>query len=144
MTQPLSVALQRRLREIVGEKHVITDPDRLLVYESDALTAYRWPPRAVVLPADTAEVSSVMGVLHGEGIPMVPRGAGTGLSGGALAPEGAVVLGTARMSRILSLDPVSRDAKSGTVDGRPRQKSRTASRYLPFHSVHSGGKPPTL
>ena len=42
-----------------------------------------------------------------------------------------------------SLDPVSRDAKSGTVDGRPRQKSRTVSRYLPFHSVHSGGNLPT-
>ncbi|HSG07921.1 MAG TPA: FAD-linked oxidase C-terminal domain-containing protein [Longimicrobiales bacterium] len=131
VTQPLSVALQRRLRGIVGEQRVITDPDRLLVYESDGLTAYRWPPRAVVLPADTREVSSVMGILHAEGIPMVPRGAGTGLSGGALAPEGAVVIGTARMTRILSLDPVSRVARlqPGVVNARLSEAARPHGLY---------------
>jgi glycolate oxidase subunit GlcD len=120
VTQPLSTALQRTLGAIVGETHVINDPDRLLVYESDGLTAYRWPPRAVVLPAETAEVAAVMKALYAEGIPVVPRGAGTGLSGGALAPEGAVVIGTARMTRILSLDPVSRVARlqPGVVNAR--------------------------
>ena len=115
----------------MGEEHVITDPDRLLVYESDGLTAYRWPPRAVVLPAETAEVSAVMKLLHGEGIPMVPRGAGTGLSGGALAPEGAVVLGTARMTRILSLDPVSRVARlqPGVVNARLSEAARPHGLY---------------
>ena len=104
VTPPLPLSLQQKLREIVGAGHVITDPDRLMVYESDGLTAYRWLPRGVVLPADTDEMSRVMALLHGAGVPMVPRGAGTGLSGGALAPEGAVVIGTARMNRILSLD----------------------------------------
>lgn len=104
----------QQLRDIVGAAHVITDPDRLMVYESDGLTAYRWPPRAVVLPASTGEMAGVMRLLFEAGIPMVPRGAGTGLSGGALAPEGAVVLGTARMTRILSLDPVSRVARVQT------------------------------
>lgn len=131
MTKPLPVELQRRLREIVGEKHVVTDPDRLLVYESDGLTAYRWPPRAVVLPAETEQVAAVMKLLHGEGIPMVPRGAGTGLSGGALAPEGAVVLGTARMTRILSLDPVSRVARlqTGVVNTRLSEAARPHGLY---------------
>ncbi|HSM59574.1 MAG TPA: FAD-binding oxidoreductase, partial [Longimicrobiales bacterium] len=104
MTEPLPAALVRRLQELVGEDHVVTDPARLLVYESDGLTAYRWPPRAVVLPADTEEVAGVLRALHAEGIPVVPRGAGTGLSGGALAAPGAVIVGTARMSKILSID----------------------------------------
>ena len=114
MTPPLPAPLVQQLCRIVGERHVITDPDRLVVYESDGLTAYRWPPRAVVLPASTGEMAAVMTLLFQEGIPMVPRGAGTGLSGGALAPEGSVVVGTARMTRILSMDPVSRVALVNT------------------------------
>ena len=77
MSQPLLPALARRLSDIVGEKHVITDPDRLLVYESDGLTAYRVRPRAVVLPVSTDEVARVVELLHAEGIEVVPRGAGT-------------------------------------------------------------------
>ena len=104
-------ALVRRLSDIVGAKHVITDPDRLLAYESDGLTAYRIPPRAVLLPASTDEVARVVEALHGEGIGVVPRGAGTGLSGGALATDNGVVLGTARMKRILDIDPENRLAR---------------------------------
>jgi glycolate oxidase subunit GlcD len=116
---------------LVGAEHVITDPDRLLVYESDGLTAYRWPPRAVVLPATTAEVAGVMGVLRRAGIPMVPRGAGTGLSGGALAGEGAVVVGTARMTRILSIDPENRTARMqpGVVNARLSEAARPHGLY---------------
>jgi glycolate oxidase subunit GlcD len=116
---------------MVGAEHVITDPDRLLVYEADGLTAYRWPPRAVVLPATTDEVSAVMRLLHGAGIPVVPRGAGTGLSGGALAPEGAVVVGTARMTRILSLDPANRVARMqpGVVNTRLSEAARPHGLY---------------
>jgi glycolate oxidase subunit GlcD len=110
---------------------VITNPDRLMVYESDGLTAYRWPPRAVVLPADTQEVARVVTVLHAEGIPVVPRGAGTGLSGGALAPEGSVVLGTARMTRILSLDPENRIARlqAGVVNSVLGEAARPYGLY---------------
>lgn len=131
MTQPLSAALQRRLREIVREPHVITDPERLLVYESDGLTTHRWPPRAVLLPSSTDEVAAVMKILYAERIPMVPRGAGTGLSGGALAREGAVVIGTARMKRILSLDPVSRVARlqPGVVNSRLSEAARPYGLY---------------
>jgi glycolate oxidase subunit GlcD len=111
VTRPLSPTLERRLGELVGPDHVITEADRLLVYESDGLSAYRWPPRAVVLPATAGEAAGVVRLLHAEGIPVVPRGAGTGLSGGALAADGTVVVGTARMNRILSLDVANRVAR---------------------------------
>ena len=103
--------LWRRLVDLVGEDAVITDPSRLVVYESDALTAYRYPPRAVVLPADTAQAAGVVSALAAGRIPFVPRGAGTGLSGGALAIDGAVLVGTSRMNRILALDPPGRVAR---------------------------------
>lgn len=61
-----------------GGLHVVTDPDRLVVYESDGLTSYRVIPRAVVLPASTEEVSEVVRLLHGEGIPVIPRGQARG------------------------------------------------------------------
>lgn len=120
MHQALSSPLRARLAELVGETHVITDPDRLLVYDSDGLTAYHYLPRAVVLPSTTEEVSGVLSLLHAEGIPVVPRGAGTGLSGGALATDGAVVVGTARMKRILDVDPENRLARvqPGVVNAR--------------------------
>jgi glycolate oxidase subunit GlcD len=90
---------------------VITDDARLLVYESDGLTTYRHRPLAVVLPSDTDETARVARRVRREGIPLVPRGAGTGLSGGALAHRPSIVVGTARMSEILALDPVNRLAR---------------------------------
>lgn len=111
MPDPLPRALADELVALVGADGVITDPSRLLAYESDALTAHRFPPRAVVLPRDTAQASAVMAALSKRDIPIVPRGAGTGLSGGALATHDAVLVGTARMDRILTMDPVSRIAR---------------------------------
>lgn len=95
---------------MVGSEWVFSDPERLLVYETDALATRPLPPQAVVLPTSTEEVSGVMGILHRAGVPMIPRGAGTGLSGGALAAKGGVVIGTARMTRILEVDPENRRA----------------------------------
>jgi len=108
---PLGSALVRALRRVVGQDGVIVDPDRLLVYESDGLTQYRHPPCGVVLPRSTEEVSRVLALLREEGRSFVPRGAGTGLSGGALAVDGALVVGTARMDRVLELDPANRRAR---------------------------------
>ncbi len=105
---PLPLKVVEELRSIVGEDGVITDPSRLLVYESDALTAYRTLPRAVVFPKDTEQVAAVLGRLAADAIPIVPRGAGTGLSGGAVAQMDAVVVCTTRMTRVLELDPVNR------------------------------------
>ena len=131
MAPPLSGSVVHTLQRLVGPDHVITDPARLLVYESDGLTAYRTAPRAVVLPATTEEVVAVMKLLHAEGIPVVPRGAGTGLSGGALASPGAVILGTSRMNRILSLDPENRLARlqPGVVNTRLSDAARPHGLY---------------
>ncbi len=103
-------SLLSELAQVVGGEWVLSDPDRLLVYESDAQTAHTGVPQGVVLPADTAEASRVFEILHRHGMPMVPRGAGTGLSGGALATEGGVVVGTSRMTRILEVDPGNKRA----------------------------------
>lgn len=108
---PLESGLRRALEEVVGLRGIIEDPDRLVVYESDGLTQYRVPPRAVILPGSQQEVAQVMRLLHEAGIPVVPRGAGTGLSGGALATAGGVLVGTSRLTRILSVDPVNRRAR---------------------------------
>jgi len=100
----LDAALTKRLRTIVGRDNVVTDPDALLVYESDGLTAWRLRPRALVMPGGTEETAEVIRALAEANVPFVPRGAGTGLSGGALALENAVVLSLARMDRILHID----------------------------------------
>ncbi|MCI0437022.1 MAG: FAD-binding protein, partial [Gemmatimonadetes bacterium] len=102
--------LAYRLRSVVGDDGLITDPGALLVYESDGLTAYRSRPRAVVLPRDTAQVAGVVKALGAADVPFVPRGAGTGLSGGALALEDSVLVSMARMDRILTIDPDNRRA----------------------------------
>ncbi len=127
----LPSAIVRRLSGIVGVKHVITDPDRLLVYESDGLTAYRVRPRAVVLPNSTDEVARVVEVLHTEGIEVVPRGAGTGLSGGALATENGVIVGLARMNRILEIDADNRLARlqPGVINAHLTDATRAYGLY---------------
>lgn len=102
--------LTTALAGICGRDGVIVDPERLLVYESDALTAYRHRPGAVVLPRTTDEVRRAVQAVARHGLPIVPRGAGTGLSGGAVALDSAVVIGTARMNRILAIDAPNRRA----------------------------------
>ena len=92
------------LREILGEAHVIASEDERRAYETDALTAYRAVPLAVVLPGSTEEVSAVLRYLAGTGAKVVARGAGTSLSGGALPTPDAVVVGLARLNRILAID----------------------------------------
>src|SRR5688572_28735150 len=103
--------LVTELRAILGEEGVIVDPGRLMVWESDGLTAYRVTPGAVLLPRDTNETSQVLKVLARENLPFVPRGAGTGLSGGALALNGSVVIGFSPMERVLHIDPRNRRAR---------------------------------
>jgi len=99
------------LRAIAGAGAVIAEPVRLKAYESDGLTAYAQTPLAVVLPATVAEVAAAMRLCHRLGVRVVPRGAGTSLSGGALPLEDAVVLGVSRMNRILEIDLADRWAK---------------------------------
>ncbi|PHK95851.1 FAD-binding oxidoreductase [Pseudoroseomonas rhizosphaerae] len=87
---------------------VIGDEIRLKAYETDGLSAYRQPPLAVVLPTGTAQVAAVLRYCHENGIRVVPRGAGTSLSGGALPLADAVVIGLMRMNRILEIDTDNR------------------------------------
>ncbi len=131
MTDALSDPLVSRLRGIVGGDGVITEPARLMVYESDGLTAYRHLPRAAVFPRDTGETAEVVEALREAGVAVVPRGAGTGLSGGALAVSGAVLVGTARMSRILEIDPENRRARL-----QPGVINAHLSRAVHPHGLH--------
>ena len=97
------------LRTIVPDG-VIADERELKAYESDGLTAYRQPPLVVVLPQTTAQVSQVLAWCHKEEIKVVPRGAGTSLSGGALPLADGVLVGLARMNRVLEIDYLDRVA----------------------------------
>ncbi|HSG49192.1 MAG TPA: FAD-linked oxidase C-terminal domain-containing protein [Longimicrobiales bacterium] len=107
----LPAALARDFLARLGSGGVVTEPGRLLAYESDALPRFRQLPAAVLLPRDTEEAAWVVGKLVEAGVPITPRGAGTGLSGGGVAAPGGALVGTSRMKRILSLDPVRRLAR---------------------------------
>jgi glycolate oxidase subunit GlcD len=114
------VALTAGLAEIVGARHVRTAlPDRV-TYARDGLPTHRRVPGVVVLPGSRDEVVAVLRLLAALGVPFVPRGAGTGLSGGALAAPDAVLIVLTRLNHILKLDPRNRLAvvEPGVVNAR--------------------------
>jgi glycolate oxidase len=96
--------LVARLAEVLPADAIIQDEAETRVYECDALTAYKCPPMLAVLPRSTQEVSDVLRICHDEGVPVVPRGAGTSLAGGALPTADCVILGVARMNDVLDTD----------------------------------------
>jgi glycolate oxidase len=100
-TQP---PLFARLRDAVGSDGLITEPEQLRTYECDGLTGRRVIPSAVVLPRSTAQVAECVRACHDTRTPFVARGAGTGLSGGALPVAEGVVIGLARMRAVLDVD----------------------------------------
>ena len=93
-----------RLREVLPADAVIVDAAEVRVYECDGLSAYRCPPMAAVLPRTTAEVAAVLRVCFEERVPVVPRGSGTSLAGGAMPTADCVILGVARMNAVLETD----------------------------------------
>jgi glycolate oxidase len=93
-----------KLLSVLPADAVISEPAEVKAYECDALTAYRCPPLAAVLPASTQEVAAVMRICFEEGIPVVPRGAGTSLAGGALPTADCVLIGVARLDAVLETD----------------------------------------
>jgi len=93
-----------RLRAVLPPDAVIDDPAETRAYECDGLAAYRCPPLAAILPRTTAEVSAALKICHEERVPVVPRGSGTSLAGGALPTADSVVLGIARMNQVLETD----------------------------------------
>ena len=98
------------LREIVGHDGIVSAADQRLVYECDMLVYYKGMPDLVVLPRSAAEVVNVVRRCLEAGVPIVPRGSGTGLIGGATAPKGGVMIGLNRMDRILEVDVRNRYA----------------------------------
>ncbi|MGQ0647063.1 MAG: FAD-linked oxidase C-terminal domain-containing protein [Gemmatimonadaceae bacterium] len=101
--------LERELAELVGRRHVLSRPSELLAYTADGLPGYKQHPTLAVFPGTREETIAVVRLLARRGISFVPRGAGTGLSGGALA-NGTVLVGLNRLRRILSIDPENRQA----------------------------------
>ena len=100
-----------RLRRELPSGAILSSLEELKPYECDALTLYRQTPLAVALPTDEAEVLRVLRICHEAAVPVIARGAGTGLSGGATPRSGAVLISLARLNRIVSLDPLARTAR---------------------------------
>ena len=110
MPRTLSDDFVSRLRQVVGPANVISRPEDLLVYECDAYTLEKNLPNVVVLPRSTDEVAQVVRLSYAEKIPIIPRGAGTSLSGAVLAVEGGVMIALTRMNRIVNIDYENRRA----------------------------------
>jgi glycolate dehydrogenase FAD-linked subunit len=107
---PLSPAFLADLERIVGADGLVRSPEGRLVYECDMHTLYKGAPDAVALPTRTSEVVAIVRLCRREAVPIVPRGSGTGLIGGAMAPVGGVMIGTNRMDQILQIDLPNRFA----------------------------------
>jgi glycolate oxidase len=114
-TQPLQESLRaelvRELSAIVPAAALLHTPESLRPYECDGLAGYRQLPAAVVLPTEERQVVEILKLAHRMDIPVVARGAGTGLSGGAMPHRGGLILSLAKFKSILSMDPVSRTAR---------------------------------
>ena len=104
LTADRKSALRRELEALVGRGGVLSEPDELLVYESDGLTLFRALADFVVFPTTAEQVAAVVRVANREAMPFVARGAGTGLSGGCLPAEGGLVISLMRMNRVLEVD----------------------------------------
>jgi len=104
LTAARKPVLRRELETIVGAGGVLSDPEELLVYESDGLTLFRALADFVVFPTSAEQVAAVVRLANRESIPFVARGAGTGLSGGCLPAEGGLVISMMRMNRVLEVD----------------------------------------
>ena len=123
----MNASVVRQLRKIVGHDAVLDRPEELMLYEYDA-GVDKGHPGAVVFPQNTEQVSRVMRLASENKIPVVPRGAGTGLSGGAIAREQAIVLGFSRMNKILEIDTTNQRAvvQPGVVN---LELSNAAAKY---------------
>ncbi len=134
-----SSILEADLARIVGARHVVTRPTALLAYETDALPGYAHRPSVAVFPGTRDEVVAVMRRLAQDGLPFVARGAGTGLSGGALA-DGVVLLGLNRLKRIIHIDAEARTAtlEPGVVNAMlSREVAPLGLHYAPDPSSQS-------
>ncbi len=106
----LDSAVHAELAAILPAQALLTTPEEVKPYECDGLTLYRMPPAAVLLPETEAQVVAILKTCHAARVPVVARGAGTSLSGGALPLEDGVVLSLAKFKRIVAIDPMARTA----------------------------------
>src|SRR5437588_3709014 len=104
LTDSRKLELRRELETLVGRGAVLSDPDELMVYESDGLTLFRALADFIVFPTSAQQVSAVVKLANRENLPFVARGAGTGLSGGCLPAEGGIVISLMRMNKVLEVD----------------------------------------
>ena len=128
-------SLADRLAAIVGDRRVLFRPSELLTYTADALPSYNKQPALAVFPGTRDEAIAVVRELARRNVPFVPRGAGTGLSGGALA-EGLVLVGLNRLSRILSID-----AENGLAVVEPGVVNVALSRAVASYGLHYAPDP---
>lgn len=128
------------LEAVFPPERVLRQPAQLIPYESDALTAYRVRPLAVVIPLTQAEVIETVRLCHREKVPFVARGSGTSLSGGSLPVEGGIVIAMHRMNRILRIDPVDRLAvvEPGAIN---IEVSKAAAPYGLFYAPDPSSQP---
>ncbi len=142
------------LVESLGADRVVSDEDGRRAYETDALTAYRCMPLAVVLPRTTEEVAKALAYCHRHGIKVIPRAAGTSLVGGALPSADSIVIAISKMNRVLEIDYANRMARveagitnlavSAAVAGEgffyaPDPSSQLASTIAGNIAMNSGG-----
>jgi glycolate oxidase len=128
------------LREIAGRDAIVTRPSETRVYECDGYTLARSAPEVVVLPRSPAEVAALVRFLHGHEVAFVPRGAGTGLSGGAVPLEAPVMICTSRLDRIVEIDTLNRRVvvEAGVVNlAVTRAVQRAGLLYAPDPSSQS-------
>ena len=104
MAEPLTAAFLDAVRAALREEDLVSEPEQLRTYECDGLTGHRVMPALVVLPRSTVEVQRIVRLCNEHLVPFVARGAGTGLSGGAVPVAGGIVISLARMNRILEVD----------------------------------------
>ena len=112
IANPVPVSgLVRELERILPRDAVLSEREDVKPYECDGLSAYRQTPMIVVLPADEAHVRQILALCHRQRVPVVARGAGTGLSGGATPLADGVLMSMAKFNRILAVDPLARTAR---------------------------------
>ncbi len=128
--------LARRLRGIAGASGVKSRPSELLAYSTDGLPTYRVQPALAVFPSTREQLLAVVRLLAREDCPFVPRGAGTGLSAGALAAEGSVLIGLNRLDRILRIDP-----ENGLATVEPGVVNVSLTRAASAHGLHYAPDP---
>jgi len=136
----ISSTVVAALREIVGGNRVLDDPVSLRTYGVDRTTLWSPAPSLVVLPGTTAEVQAIVRLANRHGIPIVPSGGRTGLSGGAVAEKGELVVAMDRMNRILDFSPIDRTVtvEAGVVTQRLQDFAREQGLYYPVDFAAAG------